>query len=56
MNHLIIDYRDVKVNIYNDLYNEFKNDFSKWDAEINPQTLSIDSKNLMYYLRLVLKK
>lgn len=41
MNHLIIDYRDVKVNIYNDLYNEFKNDFSKWDAEINPQTLSI---------------
>lgn len=41
MNHLIIDYRDVKVNIYNDLYNEFKNDFSKWDAEIDPQTLSI---------------
>lgn len=41
MNHLIIDYRDVKVNIYNDLYNEFKDDFSKWDAEIDPQTLSI---------------
>ena len=41
MNKIITDYKNIKVEIYNELYAEFKDDFKKWDAELDKDTLSV---------------
>ena len=41
MDNVIKDYSAVKLNLYNDLYEEFKYDLPKWHAELDKQTLSM---------------
>lgn len=40
----IIEYTDAKNKIYNALYEEFKNDLPKWNAEIEKKTLTVRFK------------
>ena len=40
----IIEYTDAKNKIYNALYEEFKNDLPKWNAEIDEKTLTFRFK------------
>ena len=44
MNDIIVEYAEVKANIYKELYDEFENDLPKWDAEIDKKTLSVRFK------------
>lgn len=39
--NVVDSYANVKLKIYNDLYNEFKNDLPKWNASLNKEDLSI---------------
>jgi outer membrane protein OmpA-like peptidoglycan-associated protein len=39
--HVADSYANIKLHIYNDLYNEFKRDLPKWNASINKDDLSI---------------
>ena len=41
MNEIIQEYASIKIDIYDDLYKEFKDDLPKWDAEIDKKTLSV---------------
>ena len=41
MDSIIQDYAAIKLNLYNDLYEEFKDDLPKWNAELDKQTLSM---------------
>lgn len=41
MNEIIQEYASIKIDIYDDLYKEFKEDLPKWDAEIDKKTLSV---------------
>lgn len=41
MNEIIVEYKNVKSEIYDDLYKDFKDDFKAWDAELDKDTLSI---------------
>lgn len=41
MESIAKDYRNVQEEIYNDLYNEFKDDLIKWNAELYKDTLTI---------------
>ncbi len=41
MNQIIIEYKNIKSDIYEALYEEFKDDFKVWDAELDRDTLSI---------------
>jgi len=42
--HTVQEYADVKQAIYFDLYNEFKDDLPRWNAEIDEKTLAITFK------------
>lgn len=41
MTEIIVEYKQVKSEIYQALYEEFKEDFKYWDADIDKKTLSI---------------
>jgi len=41
---IISAYEELKLKIYSDLSNEFKDDLEKWKIEINPESLSITFK------------
>lgn len=41
MNEIIVEYKKIKSEIYEALYEEFKEDFKYWDADIDKKTLSI---------------
>ncbi|WP_304154711.1 OmpA family protein [Megamonas hypermegale] len=41
MNEIIVEYKNIKSEIYEALYEEFKDDFKYWDAELDRETLSI---------------
>ncbi|MBR1730655.1 MAG: OmpA family protein [Selenomonadaceae bacterium] len=41
MDNIVQDYATIKENLYNDLYEEFKDDLPKWHAELDKQTLSM---------------
>jgi len=38
---IAVAYQELQNNLYQELYGEFKNDLSKWNAEIVPETLSV---------------
>jgi len=42
MREVAIIYEKSKIDLVNDLYNEFKNDLNKWGAVIDSSTISID--------------
>lgn len=52
MNDIIKDYAEAKVEIYNALEDEFKNDLSKWGAKIESKTLSIrfDEPDVLFHV------
>lgn len=41
MTEIIVEYKQIKSEIYQALYEEFKEDFKYWDADIDKKTLSI---------------
>ena len=41
MHQIVHDYATIKSKIYEDLYEEFKNDLTRWDAVLDRKTLSI---------------
>ena len=41
MNQIIVEYKNFKSEIYQALYEEFREDFIAWDAELDEKTLSI---------------
>jgi len=44
-------YQNIKVALYKDLEREFKDDFIRWDAKIDPQNLSITFNNPEIYFK-----
>ncbi|MGL4672297.1 OmpA/MotB family protein [Cetobacterium sp.] len=44
MTDLANDYKEVKISIYKELFKEFETDLSRWNAYIDPETLSIKFK------------
>jgi len=44
-------YHDIKVALYNDLKTEFEDDFIRWNAELDPQSLSITFNNPDIYFQ-----
>jgi outer membrane protein OmpA-like peptidoglycan-associated protein len=49
---IAVTYNRLQNDLYEDLYNEFKNDLQKWDATINRQTLSVrfESPDVLFKL------
>lgn len=41
LTEIIVEYKQIKSEIYQALYEEFKEDFKNWDADIDKKTLSI---------------
>jgi len=41
---IAVAYQELQESLYKDLYNEFKNDLTKWNAELNKENLAIRFK------------
>lgn len=39
--NIVVEYNNIKNDLYRELYNEFKNDLNTWNAKIDPKTLTL---------------